>query len=402
MLNAVILAVAILLAAYLAFSRRLARSSAWKATVTPLASIMGSGFLVSAPLLGGSVGHLALICMAALLLLAYAVGGAIRFNIRHFEPIENQGHGPAQAIALLSRMVLAAAYFISVTYYLQLLAAFLTNAAGVSGDHINPIITTVLLLVIGGIGMWRGLAMLEGLEKYAVALNLGMIGALLLALAVYNITLLTAGDWSLPEVSSQIDVRDLRILLGLLIVVQGFETSRYLGDQHSADERIATMRTAQLLSAAIYLVFIALVTVLFHDGLGADVTAIVEMTAPVATLLPVLISIAAVGSQFSAAVADNEGAGGLIEDIAHHRVPIRYAYLLILIVTVVLTWETDVNQIIAYASRAFALFYMLQCLVAFIVAWGMKDLPRRNLHLTGTLFLTLACLLVFAFGLPAE
>ena len=402
MLNAVILAVAILLAAYLAFSRRLARSSAWKATVTPLASIMGSGFLVSAPLLGGSVGHLALICMAALLLLAYAVGGAIRFNIRHFEPIENQGHGPAQAIALLSRMVLAAAYFISVTYYLQLLAAFLTNAAGVSGDYINPIITTVLLLVIGGIGMWRGLAMLEGLEKYAVALNLGMIGALLLALAVYNITLLTAGDWSLPEVSSQIDVRDLRILLGLLIVVQGFETSRYLGDQHSADERIATMRTAQLLSAAIYLVFIALVTVLFHDGLGADVTAIVEMTAPVATLLPVLISIAAVGSQFSAAVADNEGAGGLIEDIAHHRVPIRYAYLLILIVTVVLTWETDVNQIIAYASRAFALFYMLQCLVAFIVAWGMKDLPRRNLHLTGTLFLTLACLLVFAFGLPAE
>ena len=162
------------------------------------------------------------------------------------------------------------------------------------------------------------------------------------------------------------------------------------------------MRTAQLLSAAIYLVFIALVTVLFHDGLGADVTAIVEMTAPVATLLPLLISIAAVGSQFSAAVADNEGAGGLIEDIAHHRVPIRYAYLLILIVTVVLTWETDVNQIIAYASRAFALFYMLQCLVAFIIAREMKDLPRRKLHLAGSLFLTIACLLVFALGLPAE
>jgi hypothetical protein len=38
----------------------------------------------------------------------------------------------------------------------------------------------------------------------------------------------------------------------------------------------------------------------------------------------------------------------------------RYAYLLILIVTVALTWETDVNGIIAYASRAFAIFYMLQ------------------------------------------
>ena len=63
MLNAVILVVAVLLAGYLAFSRRLTGSSAWKATVTPLASIMGSGFLVSAPLLGGSVGHLAVFCI---------------------------------------------------------------------------------------------------------------------------------------------------------------------------------------------------------------------------------------------------------------------------------------------------------------------------------------------------
>jgi hypothetical protein len=69
-----------------------------------LASIMGSGFLVSAPLLGGIVGNLAVVCMAMLLVLAYAVGGAIRFNIRHFEPIENVGHGPAQTVAFLSRV----------------------------------------------------------------------------------------------------------------------------------------------------------------------------------------------------------------------------------------------------------------------------------------------------------
>ena len=110
MLNIVIVIVAILLGGYLAFSPRLARSSRWKATVTPLASIMGSGFLVSAPLLGGAVGNLAVVCMAALLALAFAVGGAIRFNIEHFEPIENSGHGPAQTIAFLSRIVLAAAY----------------------------------------------------------------------------------------------------------------------------------------------------------------------------------------------------------------------------------------------------------------------------------------------------
>ena len=84
MLSAVIILVALLLASYLAFSKRLSSSSDWKATVTPLASIMGSGFLVSAPLLAGIVGNLAVACMALLLVLAYAVGSAIRFNIRHF------------------------------------------------------------------------------------------------------------------------------------------------------------------------------------------------------------------------------------------------------------------------------------------------------------------------------
>jgi hypothetical protein len=402
MLNVLIIVVALALAAYLSFSKRLSRSSGWKATVTPLASIMGSGFLVSAPLLGGIVGNLAVICMAVLLVLAFAVGGAIRFNIRHFEPIENAGHGPAQTIAFLSRIVLAGAYFISVTYYLQLLAAFVLKAVKVDSQLAAHGITSGLLLIIAGIGIWRGLGMLEGVEKYAVSLNLGMVGALLVGLAVYNAHLLTTGAWALPAISSAIDFHDFRILLGLLIVVQGFETSRYLGDQHPAEQRIKTMRTAQLLSAAIYLIFIALATVLFTDGLGSDVTAIITMTAPVALVLPLLLSIAAIGSQFSAAVADTSGAGGLIEDITHRKLPIRYAYLLILVVTLALTWETDVNGIIAYASRAFALFYMLQCVVAFLVAWRMTDLPSRSRHLATFSLLAVICLLVFALGLPSE
>jgi hypothetical protein len=72
-LNAIIIVVALSLAGYLAFSKRLSASSSWKATVTPLASIMGSGFLVSAPLLGGIVGNWAVVCMAILLVLAYLV-----------------------------------------------------------------------------------------------------------------------------------------------------------------------------------------------------------------------------------------------------------------------------------------------------------------------------------------
>ena len=264
------------------------------------------------------------------------------------------------------------------------------------------LITTTLLLIIGAVGIWRGLDELEGIEKYAISLNLGMIGALLVALSIYNINLIREGSWALPDVSSTIDFHDLRVLLGLLIVVQGFETSRYLGDQHSADERIATMRFAQIISAVIYLAFIGLATVLFHEGLGADVTAIISMTKPVAAVLPLLLSVAAIGSQFSAAVEDNSGAGGLIEDITHRKLPIRYAYLLILLVTVVLTWETDVNGIIAYASRAFALFYMLQCVVALLVARQAKDMPGRSWRMALFAGLAIACLAVFALGLPSE
>lgn len=401
MLNVVIIVSAVLLGSYLAFSKRLSKSSSWQATITPLASIMGSGFLVSAPLLAGIVGNLAVICMAALLVLAYAVGEAIRFNIKHFEPIENKGHGPAQTIAFLSRIVLAGAYFISVTYYLQLLAAFLLNAVHNDSQFLAHCITTSLLLIITGIGIWKGLGLLEGVEKYAVALNLGMIGALLIALVIYNANLVMGGHWKLPDISSTIDWHDARVLLGLLIVVQGFETSRYMGTQHPAEQRIATMRAAQLISATIYIVFIGLTTVLFHSGLGSNVTAIIKLTAPVAAILPIMLSVAAIGSQFSAAVADTEGCGGLVGDITHNKLPAKYSYLLILLVTVFITWETDVNQIIAYASRAFALYYMLQCTVALIVAWQDKAIPKRQFRMASFGLLAFICFLVFALGVPS-
>ncbi len=400
-MNLFVILTGLVIGAYLAFSPRLASSSNWKATVTPLASIMGSGFLVSAPLLAGIVGNLAILFMALLLVLAFLVGGAIRFNIRHFEPIETAEHGHAQNIAFLSRIVLVAAYFISVTYYLELMAAFVFKAVGLHSEVAARSLTTAMLVGIGVVGIWRGLKELEAIEKFAVALNLGAIGALIASLAVYNVHLALAGTWALPSLSSGIDLHDIRVLLGLLIVVQGFETSRYLGDEHPAEQRIATMRNAQLISSVIYLVFIALATVLFKSGLGADVTAIIDMTRPVALVLPFLLAVAAIGSQFTAAVADTEGAGGLIEDISERKISSRYAYSLILIITVVMTWSTNVNQIIAYASRAFALFYSLQCIVAWVVAFQLKDSSRRLHRLVFFAFLALMCFLVFAFGIPS-
>ncbi len=115
-----------------------------------------------------------------------------------------------------------------------------------------------------------------------------------------------------------------------------------------------------------------------------------------------LLSIAAIGSQFSAAVADTAGGAGLIEDITGQRLPVKLAYLLIMLVTVALTWETDVNGIIAYASRAFALFYTLQCFVAAIVAARQKGQAGRGARVWFFVAIGTICLLVFALGLPSE
>lgn len=401
MTNFVILVVAAALGGYLAFSQRLAKSEFWKATSTPLASIMGSGFLVSAPLIAGVAGDYAVWAMAALLLLAYGIGIAIRFNIERFEPIEID-RGTPQTIGFISRIVLAVAYFISVTYYLQLLAAFSLSGLGIKNVILQQAITTALLVTISGVGMWRGLDMLEKLEKYTIAINLGMIGALIAALAIYNVRQSIGGEWRLPEVEPHLDFHGVRVLLGLLIVVQGFETSRYLGDEHSADMRVRTMRWSQIISGVVYVTFIALATILFQADMGADVTAIIQMTKPVAILLPALLSIAAIGSQFSAAVADEEAAGGLMEDITGRRISVRTAYAIILGVTLFLTWATHVNQIIAYASRAFALFYMLQCVIALLVAVQSKQLPLRTWRILLFAILSLLCLAVFVLGLPAE
>ena len=54
-----------------------------------------------------------------------------------------------------------------------------------------------------------------------------MIGALLVALIVHNTRLGIEGDWGLPNISSPIGTDQIQVIIGLLIVVQGVEISRY-------------------------------------------------------------------------------------------------------------------------------------------------------------------------------
>ena len=181
---------------------------------------------------------------------------------------------------------------------------------------------------------------------------------------------------------------------GTLIVVQGFETSRYLGKMFDAPTRIQSSRLSQIISTVVYLVFIALATPLMHF-LGDTVkdNDLIMLAGKASVLLPLPLVIAAVLSQFSAAVADTLGGSGNAVEATHNHVNLKQATLLICGGAVILAFAPTLT-ILALASRAFAFYYMLQCFVA-------STLTQSALQ--RTLFRLLAAVLAFItfFSVPA-
>ena len=400
MTGAISILVALALVAWL-FHPRMLRSDRWRAVSTPLASIIGSGFLVSVPILRDLFGGWAVFAMTGLLALAYLVGSAIRENILHVEPLlaNHEAGTPIASIERLSHLVLAFAYFVSVAYYLVLFASFLLKPIGITDGVAVKAVVTALLAAIGGIGLARGFRAIERVEVYAVSAKLAVIGGLMAGLAFYDVRALFDAPTGLSVVSGHFETGSLPVLLGLLILVQGFETSRFLGDTYTPELRVRTMKAAQLLAAAIYVSFFVFMTPLLGFA-SADrgVAAIVDMLRPVAVVLPLLVLVGALASQSSAAIADTLGAGGLIHDIAGTRISLSHTYPLIAIVAALVTWETNVFTLIALASRCFALYYALQCLVAALSA-GRRG---RSVRAGGFAALALICAAIVVFGTPAE
>jgi hypothetical protein len=394
-------------AALVLLSGKIEKSTAWKATVTPLASIIGSGFLVSVPLLAHEVGNWALLAMASLIAVAYVVGTAIRFNIRYVEPLlvapaENESVRITQSLEHLSHFVLAFAYFISVAYYLVLLGNFLLDGIGAENEVAANAIATAILALLGSLGLFRGLGMVERIEKYTVAINLAVIAGLLGGLLWYNGAMLVQGEWQLDATDPRFSLHTLQVLLGLLIVVQGFETSRFMDDEFDAETRIRTMRYAQWISAVVYVAFFAMLLALFQFlGQRTSITATIALVGHVAVVLPLLLTVGAVASQFSASVADSVGCAGLLEDIASKRLNLRHAYPLIAMIAISIIWSTDVFEIIALASRAFALFYLVQTFVALSVAWESRDVENRAGHIALFFVGASLCLCIVLFGIPS-
>ena len=384
---------------------RVMRAPTWRATITPLASIIGSGFLVAGPILAHSTGNLAWVAMAGLCAVAYLFGAAIRRNIRFIEPMMDNGNAGNAIVGLehTSHFALAFAYFISVAYYLNLFASFLLRGAGVVDEQAVRMISTMTIVSIGAYGMWRGLRGLEKIEEIAVGVKLSLFSGVIASMAVSGFIALIGGGFNLSPLHHTTGWHEIQILLGLVILVQGFETSRFLGSGYDADERIRTMKYAQWLSTAFYIVFIFLMTPFFTGKLPAQggETAVIDILDPLGWYISPVIIAAALGSQLSAAVADMNGAGGLLKDSTDKRVSLAAGYGLTAVAAVAITWAANIYEIIVYASKAFVIYYGMQSVLAAIVAWRRGEAQDRRLAAL-FVFATLLAAAVLAFGLPAE
>lgn len=346
-----------------------------------------------------TAGHLAWLAMLGLCAVAYLFGAAIRHNIMYLEPmLADRSTNIASRLEEASDIVLSLAYFVSVAYYLNLFAAFGLRF----GDVVDPlwirVVATFVIGAIGIVGAFGGLKALERLEVSAVGVKLSIIGGLLAALAVAAILSMTSGAFTWPLISHAGGLNEIQSLMGLVILVQGFETSRYLGGSYSAADRVMTMRWAQWISMGIYVSFIFLITPYFSEGLRATggETAIIDMLLPIGVAVAPMIILAALVSQLSAAIADMNGAGGLLSEASGKRLSVNYGNLVTACVAIGITWVANIYEIIVYASKAFVAYYAIQCLQASIVAYSSRSFAKFFLFTAG-MFLALT---IFLFAIP--
>ena len=368
------------------------------ATSTPLASIFGSGFLIIVPILAGAVGPYAVLAMMGVCTLAFAVGSVIRFNIKHAEPVLADKPGEATlSLERSSDFALVLAYVISVCLYLHILSAFVLGGLHVDTGYNEDLLTTTIIVIITTIGITKGLKALNVLEQWGLYVTLLIIVLLLGGFVHYDwtawhsaagITLTTAIDHTPWEIGT--------IVAGTLIVVQGFETPRYLGGSFDAQTRVSASRWSQVISTAVYVAFVAVTLPAVHALNGEyDDNSLITLVGIAAGVLVVPLIVAAALSQFSAAVADTLAATGNMQETTHGHLAAKWGCIIVGGGAIALTWSANTLEIVALASRAFAFYYLLQCLVAISVS-------KSTLQRAGMAIVAAALAFITIFAVPAS
>ena len=120
----------------------------------------------------------------------------------------------------------------------------------------------------------------------------------------------------------------------------------------------------------------------------------------VAPALAAFVLVGALSSQLSAAVADSIGSGGLMNEVSRRKLSVPLSFALAGGLSILVVWLTDPFQVVAVSSRAFALFYAMQCGLALLVSLrtGAGTLAQR----IGVVAVGAVCLVAALVGAPAE
>jgi hypothetical protein len=367
------------------------------ASVTPLASILGSGLLIIVPVLERTLGGLAVFGVVGICGIAWLIGTVIRHNV-----IVVEGRLASRTLDLrtaqlgtLADAVIVIAYVISVALYLRIMARYLVEFFNSAGSALwEPIIACVAVALIVGIGATRGFTGLDRLDRVSLTAVLMLTTVLAAVLLIHDAGAAASTTLVIPPVPRMSPITTLQVLGGIVITVQGFETVRYLGNDYDARVRVSASRVAQLVSASIYIGFVAIATPVMGlgTGAGADST-LLSITGRIAPWLALPLVLSAVLSQFSAAIADTAAAEGNLRGLNAWFTGPR-PYLISGAAAIALAATVPTLSIVAIASRAFAAYYALQAVIAVRTSPGI--FRKIGFGILAVLMLT-----VTLFALPA-
>ncbi len=230
MLNIVLVFIAVIVLLFM-YQPRLTKSKSWQATLTPLSSIIGSGFLIMAPLLASIVGEYSPVAVIGIVVLAYAIGGVIRFNIINAEPLlhDKKTHPLIYKIDLFANTVLSFAYVTAVAFYLSLLSSFFLTYIGFDDSpNLERLMTTIIIVFIATTGFIRGLGGLEKLEAYSMSLQLSIVAALLIGIFVYDFNFIQSERALTFDVKDRSLITKAFMLSCMMLVLQRSATSPFL------------------------------------------------------------------------------------------------------------------------------------------------------------------------------
>jgi hypothetical protein len=379
--------------AFVLYRPRIQRSKAYQATVVPLANIMDVGFILFAPAIVLLAGFRAPFFMLGICLVAIAAGFAIAFNIRNYEPIAGRG-GVADRIEGVSEWALLSASMVNIAYYTIVLIALVLLPFGVGDPGLRSWIGAGVLVAVIAVGASGGMDWLNRQGDRTTAFNLAAVLGIVVAFLVFNIQDVVRGVWEIGD-PVPMGTEEIRKMIGLFAIVQGFEASRYIGVRFSAERRVSTMRVAQLVSTVVFVVFVLSLLVLFLPPIGAaDGSAILEAADTVGGApLPWLLLLAAIGSQTSAIIGATSSRSDMLVD---RKVPRRLTFPIILVPAILLVLLVDLNVAVNLASRVFAAFFTVQALLAAYLA----QRGRRWGAMAGFLGVLALMVTILVFGLP--